>query len=372
MPLDLERLKARYLKLREHHPEVSSNAAMASRLGVSPSTLRKYRAVWDVPAAPEREKPAVEPPREEPAAPAPPLEPRQVRKAREPKPPTEPRPPREKRFSEAHPGAWNLARNLLPRLQVLVPMLILCYSALTETMKGNYAFYNDWADALKLPQIIRVASDLDLLQEALMADGGYYLMIVIAAVLGLVLFYEFVWKSAFKEYRKKVYMREYREGRCYWHEGNWWHRAWDKHYRSPPREKVRFYIRTHWWPLLNVFNPRASMLEVTISKDERHYVRGNKLVVEEKPIRQLVDHNRMVTRDGRYDGAPVPVEETKKELESRTSELITRTQKVALSNPHIRKRTLEKSGIAVTPEFVEEVRKAKAEREPEQGKEAAS
>jgi hypothetical protein len=281
------------------------------------------------------------------------------------------RPPKEKRFSESYPGAWNLAKNFLPRLQVMVPMFILCYYALVETMKGNYGFYNDWAKALKIPQIMALMSDPESIVDTLLANNGMYIWVLVAVILGIVLFYEFGWKSAFKEYRKKVYMREYKEGRCYWHEGNWWHRAWDKYYRSPPRETTKFWIRTHWWPMLNIFNPRASMLEITISKDEAYFTRGNKLVVEEKPIRMLVDHNKMVTRDGVYEGAPVPLAEAKTELNERTSELITRTQKVALSNPHIRKETLKKSGIAVTPEFVEEVRKAKKEREPKKNEEPA-
>lgn len=385
---DVGKLRTKYLKVLENEPEISKSA-MAKKLGIHPSTLTKYLTEWNAPPvdlssgmdlesrpAPEPEAAA------EPAKPkesiAPPAEPsatladqlefdpewayKKVKRWAGPRPAKEPKPPREKRFSESYPGAWNLARNLLPRLQVLLPMLILCYSALTETMKGNYAFYDDWARWLKLPQIMRVLSDIDLLQDTLMADGGYYLMLIIAGVLGIVLFYEFVWKCAFKEYRKKVYMREYKEGRCYWHDGNYLCRLFDRYYRSPPRETVRFYIRTHWWPPLNIFNPRASMLEITISQDERYFTRGNKLVVEEKPIRILTDHNKMVTRDGSYEGVPVPVQEARDELDSRQSELIKGTQKVTMANPHIRKETLRKSGIVASPEFIEEVRKAKEEK----------
>lgn len=403
--IDKDKLKVRYLKLREQHPELS-NSALASKLGISPTTLRKYREEWDQRSNPvdlnvSPEEPAAEPvpimhmtidevPKALPDAMADvfavhaPEKPhmtvkdlesdpewayKKVKRWAGPKQKKEGKPPREKRFSESYPGAWNLAKNFLPRLQVLVPMFIICYLAMTESLKGNYTFYLDWANALRLPQIMAAMSDPEHLVDVLLANNGYYIWILVGSIVVIVAFYEFIWKSAFKEYRKKVYMREYKEGRCYWHEGNWWHRAWDKYYRSPPREITRFYIRTHWWPLLNVFNPRSSMLEVTVSKDEHYFTRGNKLIVEEKPIRMLTDHNKMVTRDGAYEGAPVPLDEAKQELNERTSELITRTQKVALSNPHIRKETLKKSGIAVTPEFVDEVRKAKKEREPNQSRE---
>lgn len=380
--VDVNKLRARYLKLQAADPGMSS-AAMASKLGISPTTLRKYRAEWDAKADPvdinaEPERPAVEPPKEEAEEPVPikhmtidevPLVmdhpfttvAKEIRK-RKPKEPKQPKLPREKRFSETNPQAWNLAKNFLPRLQVLIPMLFVCYLALTETMAGNYTFYLDWANTLRLPQIMAVMSDPEHLVDILLSNNGYYIWILVGAVVVIVAFYEFIWKSAFKEYRKKVYMREYAEGRCYWHEGNWWHRTWDRYYRSPPRESTKFYIRTHWWPPLNIFNPRASMLEVTVSKEEPYFVRGNKLVVEEKPIRILTDHNKMVTRDGSYDGVPVPVDEARKELDSRQSELIKGTQKVSTANPHILKRNLEKSGIVASPEFIEEVRKAKEEK----------
>lgn len=374
--IDAGKLKGRYLKLRADHPD-ESNGWYANKLGISPSTLRKYRPDWDgrgdtvdinnepepLPAAPPEPEPAPLPHIVEQLEFDPEWAYKKVKRWAGPKQPkASAKPHREKRFSEASPQAWNLAKNFLPRLQVLIPMLIVCYLALTETMAGNYTFYLDWANALRLPQIMALMSDPEHLVDVLLSNNGYYIWIIVAVVVVIVAFYEFIWKSAFKEYRKKVYMREYREGRCYWHEGNWWHRTFDRYYRSPPRETVRFYIRTHWWPPLNIFNPRASLLEVTISKDEPYYVRGNKLIVEEKPIRILTDHNKMITRDGSYDGVPVPVDDARKELDSRQSELIKGTQKVSTANPHILKRNLEKSGIVASPEFIEEVRKAKEEK----------
>lgn len=280
--------------------------------------------------------------------------------------PKEPRPP--SFFSDDHPQLYAMTSWALPKIHVLVFMTMFVAGMLFELSRGNAYFFYDWLNAIpflpELYDILTVPGEWDRFVQ-------YYLQA--ALLIGFivawfsVLFYIFGWRWLFKTYWRIANRVESPEGRVYWWNGNMWHRMWDRLYNSPPRTSYTFWIKTSWWPLLNIINPASSLVQLKISATEEVEYRGPwKLCVHERSRRIMKSMREYETVDGQYSSLKIPVRDSANEFINRSREMIQDTHLISLGNPSVRNKQLENCAFPVSTEFKELIVNAREEQKGKQ------
>jgi hypothetical protein len=159
----------------------------------------------------------------------------------------------------------------------------------------------------------------------------------------LVVFYLTIWRVFFKNYYKRSENAITYEGRCYWRTNNSVMQWWDKHYHSPERKFVRYFLKVGWWPPFNLLSPANSLICIETTPEEKLEHRGiYNIIVAEKPNRTKVwDVDRLYrTSDQKYQSGLIPVEYVDKEFEERSQILIDNTSELSFGNAEVRNQVM--------------------------------
>lgn len=271
---------------------------------------------------------------------------------------------REKLFSEAHPQAYKVASTILPRIHTLLILFALLYFMMNELVKGNTDFLIDWYhESWILPSMVEILSSPENFQNWFQTYGTVFIMFMITLIIAGFVFYRTVWRFLFKDYVKESEMVTTYEGRCYFRTNGFWCRLWDALYKSPPRKKIKCWIKPNKWPPLNIFNPVKSLIKIELSPDEEiEEYSMFELHVHEKPFRRIKDIDEYETHDEGYLSGEIPLEYAGQEFGSRTIHLISDTQRLSLANPSVRLMQLRDGSYIAPPELKEAARIAKERR----------
>lgn len=270
---------------------------------------------------------------------------------------SEPEPPKDRKprrmFSEAHPGAYQLAANMLPRLGLLILATVLIFDAFSNLIQGNYLFVKDWYEAtFVLPIIVGIFLFPGGPGEWFQIYGPIMIIIVTIFCVLLFVFYRLVWRFMFKDYFISRGQTELREGRVYWWTGNMWTRAWDRLWGTPERTEHVLYIKQYFWPPLNPFNPRNSVLKLHLSMAEPvEYDSTFSMTGKERRFRVYVGDNEMATTDDAQGTREIPLEQINTVFRDRREHLIGDTQKFSMANPHVRLDLLRDGTYLIPEEF---------------------
>lgn len=315
----------------------------------------------DIPPGPQPDAP----PAEEPAAEAAPKKRlrRREKKAKKEKPlkpekaPRKTRPRHELLFSEAHPGAYGMARSLLPRLQTLILAVGLLVAAMLELMHKNMDFLMDWYhDSYIGPALKDILTQPNGFQIWWSQYGPVFVVVCLIITMLLVTFYVAFWRMFFRGYLKRSEGSTTREGRCYWRSNNSWTRLWDRIYRSPERKLQQYWIHTGWLPLFNPFNPPGCMICVETASDEKCEQRGlYNILVNERPIRRMIAEKKFRSMDALYESGPIPTEYVESEFQDRSTVLIDDTMHLSFGNAENRNRIMQDGLRLNTPKLRERI-----------------
>lgn len=266
-------------------------------------------------------------------------------------------------FSERHPGAYLAFHGLIPRLHTLILLMVIAWYTVEELMAGNYDFIYDWYRASWiLPSMIEILSSQAAFQMWFEQYGPVFMILLTLTIMSSIVFHRFGWRAMFPDYYMESEGVESFEGRCYWHSGNSLYQLWDRLYKSPPRTTTSVWVRPHWWPPLNIFNPPASMERIDLGQNEALYRKGlYKIRSQERPYRRRLDIDRYHTHGDRYTTGEIPLDSARSLFTSRGEELVQDTRSLSLANPQIRLRQL-RDGSYLIPEKVKEVAQNAKER----------
>jgi hypothetical protein len=297
-------------------------------------------------------------------APEPEAAPKRSRWHRAAKAPKAEKPPKEKKakkprreqfFSEAHPGAYTLAKNLLPRIHTFVIAVGLLVAAMLEIVHKNYDFYMDWyRDSYVLPALKDILLTPNGFQNWWQNYGPIFLIVVLIITMVLVTFYLAFWRMLFRAYWKRAEGSTTYEGRCYWRTNNSWTGMWDRLYRSPERKRQQYFIHTGWTPLFNPLNPPGCLICVDTTTAERCFGRGvYSIVVEELPIRRIIGEKKFRSMAALYESGPIPTGYVEGEFVSRSKVLIDDTMNLSFGNAENRNQIM-KAGLRMVPPKLKE------------------
>lgn len=297
------------------------------------------------------------------AKPAPPIEklviepvkfkikvPKEERPLKEPEPEATPK-ERRKMFSLVHPGAYNTAASLLPKMGLFILAGVLIYSAMTNMMAGNYLFVMDWFKATIIgPIILGIFIYPGGPKEWFSDYGVIALIVVMVFVVVMFIFYRMVWRFMFKDYSIVRGQSELREGRVYWWTGNMWTRMWDRYWRTEPRTEHVLYIKQYFWPPFNPLNPRGKLIKLHLStKENPEYDSLYSITGHERRFRVYIGDNELATTDDAQSGREIPIDSINGIFKDRRELLIGDTQKFSMANPSVRLDLL-RDGTYLTPE----------------------
>jgi hypothetical protein len=278
---------------------------------------------------------------------------KQAKKARkEEKRVKEERPPA--KFSERHPGAYELAATILPRSPVLLLLIGLTFSALSSMMIGNYLFVMDW---------YRSSIILPWLGSIFTYSGGpgawfedYWPLLALLGCLAaslLFVVWSLPWRFAFKDYVVVRGNTKSKDGRIMWSTDNIWTRIWDSIYGTPPRDKVELWLKHRflWNPLM----PSKGLVKLTLDRavEKPRYDGLFCYQAEERRYRMFVGLDEMVTTDDAQQSRPIPLAEINAAFDTRSSSLVRDTQKFSLANPSVRLDKL-RDGTHIVPQDLKE------------------
>lgn len=276
---------------------------------------------------------------------------KEVRKAREPKPPRE---RKDKRFSEAHPGAYEVAGAILPKVPLLALLVILMYDALTSMAKGDMWFVMDWYEATwVLPKIVYVFMYPGGPGEWFKLYWPLFVLLVMLAITIIFVIWSLPYRFAFKDY---VIIRgnvKVKDARVMWSTDNIWTRAWDRIYGTPKRDTVELWLKHKffWNPLL----PDKGLVKLTLDRviEKPEQDGPFTILAYERRYRKFVALNEMVTTDDGQQTRPIPLDDANDRFNTRGRLLVWDTQRFSLANPDVRIEKL-KRGTHIVPQELKE------------------
>lgn len=257
-------------------------------------------------------------------------------------------------FSEAHPGAYGLAKSLLPRLHLLIIVGFILYKMYWELITGNSDFMLDWYNASPLPAFFQVISSKESLQLWMNQYGLVFSLVIIIIIIVLVTFYYTFWRLAFKDYYKFSEGSRRYEGRCYWRNNNGPTQWFDKHYGSPKREKNTYFLKIGWWPPLSLINPPNSLVKLDTTLGEKCERRGVYVIsVSEYPLRHKVgnDPKHWETLPGQYANGEIPNEYATKYFAERSKVTVNDTTDLSFANADTRNSVM-RDGLRLSKESI--------------------
>lgn len=251
----------------------------------------------------------------------------------------EPKARKTKFFSEEHPGAFGLAKSILPRIHIIALIGWIIYSMYWELISGNSDFMIDWFNASPLPGLIQVISSKEAFTIWFKEYGVTFILIMTVVILVITVFYYSFWRLAFKDYYKFSEGSRRFEGRCYWRTNNGITKWFDKKYGSPARDVNAYWLKIGWWPPINLVNPPNSLVRLDTSLEEKCEHRGIYAIsVSERPLRRKVGNEpkHWTTYGGQYVNGDIPNKMAEDYFTLRSKVLVDDTTDLSFGNADTR------------------------------------
>ena len=251
----------------------------------------------------------------------------------------EPKAQRTKFFSEEHPGAFGLAKSILPRIHIIALVGWIIYSMYWELISGNSDFILDWFNASPIPGMIQVMSSKEAFMLWFKEYGTIFIMMASIVILILVALYYTIYRFAFKDYYKFSEGSRRYEGRCYWRTNNSLTKWFDKRYGSPPRMQNIYWLKIGWWPPINLINPSNSLIRLDTTLDEKCESKGIYAIsVSEKPLRRKVGNEpkHWTSYGGQYVNGDIPNKMAEDYFTLRSKVLVDDTTDLSFGNADTR------------------------------------
>jgi len=282
-------------------------------------------------------------------------------------------------FSEKHPELYRASRTFLPRLPVILPLIFILCVTTVNFSRGDYYFVKRWYDESIFAEAISLLSNKVELMAWFDRYGALIIVAGICIIFGAILFYRIIWRGIFKDYIRFTENVETFEGRIYWREGiGFWFNLWDRLYEShlrkrayrkyqkavktprglnekhlsrkgyfqrwekdrpyaPDRRPYRIYLKTRFFPPINLINPALKLKKVNLKANEKMEKRGAfEIIIHEGLYRRITGIREFETHNESYESAPIQLREALAIYGSRVKELIRDTQQLSKANVKVR------------------------------------
>lgn len=289
----------------------------------------------------------------------------EIKKEKKEKKIKEPKARKTKFFSEEHPGAFGLAKSILPRIHIIALIGWIIYSMYWELISGNSDFILDWFNASPIPGMIQVMSSKEAFMLWFKEYGTIFIMMASVVILVLLMLYYTIYRFAFKDYYKFSEGSRRYEGRVYWRTNNALTKWFDRRYNSPSRMQNIYWLKIGWWPPINLINPPNSLIRLDTTLEEKCESKGIYAIsVSEKPLRRKVGNEpkHWTSYGGKYVNGDIPNKMAEQYFTDRGNVLVRDTKKLSFGNAEVRVDVVRGGTSLVLPEWKEAVQNARSKR----------